>query len=77
MASAPDAELGELAWTIALARLVFGPSMNIQAPPNLSPGEARTLIDADMSRARRDEVVDKMAASFILQGYLDWVRIGR
>ena len=37
----------------------------------------RTLIDADMSRARRDEVVDKMAASFILQGYLDWVRIGR
>ena len=49
MASAPDAELGELAWTIALARLVFGPSMNIQAPPNLSPGEARTLIDAGIN----------------------------
>lgn len=37
----------------------------------------RALIDADMSRARRGEVVDKMAAAFILQGYLDWIRIGR
>ncbi len=49
MARAPDAELGELAWTIALARLVFGPSMNIQAPPNLSPGEARALLDAGIN----------------------------
>jgi putative Holliday junction resolvase len=31
----------------------------------------RTLLDADVSRARRAEVVDKMAASFILQGVLD------
>ncbi|MCA3264674.1 MAG: Holliday junction resolvase RuvX, partial [Azospirillum sp.] len=37
----------------------------------------RALLDADMSRAKRAEVVDKMAAAFILQGYLDWVRIGR
>jgi len=37
----------------------------------------RALIDADMSRARRDQVVDKMAAAFILQGFLDWLRIGR
>ncbi|MEA5501634.1 Holliday junction resolvase RuvX [Halotia wernerae UHCC 0503] len=37
----------------------------------------RTLLDADMSRAKRAEVVDKMAAAFILQGYLDWLRIGR
>ena len=28
-------------WTIAVARLVFGPEMNIQAPPNLQPGRAR------------------------------------
>lgn len=34
----------------------------------------RTLIEADRSRARRAELVDKMAASFILQGMLD--RIG-
>ncbi|SDW65483.1 putative holliday junction resolvase [Marininema mesophilum] len=31
----------------------------------------RTLIEADMSRKKRRKVVDKMAASWILQGYLD------
>ena len=31
----------------------------------------RTLIDADASRKRRGEVVDKMAAAYILQGALD------
>jgi putative Holliday junction resolvase len=34
----------------------------------------RTLIDADASRARRAEVVDKMAAAYILQGALDRLR---
>jgi putative Holliday junction resolvase len=31
----------------------------------------RTLLEADMSRAKRKLVIDKMAAVFILQGYLD------
>jgi putative Holliday junction resolvase len=31
----------------------------------------RTLVDADTSRARRAELVDKMAAGYILQGALD------
>lgn len=31
----------------------------------------RTLLEADLSRKRRQEVVDKMAATFILQGVLD------
>lgn len=31
----------------------------------------RTLLEADTSRARRAEVVDKMAAAYILQGALD------
>jgi len=31
----------------------------------------RTLLEADMSRKRRGEVVDKMAAAYILQGALD------
>jgi putative pre-16S rRNA nuclease len=31
----------------------------------------RTLLDADASRKRRAEVVDKMAAAYILQGALD------
>jgi putative Holliday junction resolvase len=35
----------------------------------------RTLLDADASRKRRDEVVDKMAAAYILQGALDRLRM--
>ena len=31
----------------------------------------RTLIDADASRSRRAELVDKMAAAYILQGAID------
>jgi putative holliday junction resolvase len=34
----------------------------------------RTLLDADASRKRRDEVVDKMAAAYILQGALERLR---
>src|SRR5258708_1769190 len=34
----------------------------------------RTLLDADTSRRRREEVVDKMAAAYILQGALDRLR---
>jgi putative Holliday junction resolvase len=34
----------------------------------------RTLLDADASRRRRSEVVDKMAAAYILQGALDRLR---
>lgn len=33
-------------------------------------GAERSLLEADLSRARRRQVVDKMAAVFILQGYL-------
>lgn len=34
-------------------------------------GVERTLIEADMSRAKRKDVIDKMAAAYILQGALD------
>jgi len=34
----------------------------------------RTLLEADMSRKRRRETVDKMAAAYILQGALDAAR---
>ena len=42
----------------------------------LTTAEAeRVLIDqADMNRKRRGEVIDKMAASIILQNYLDFLR---
>ena len=39
----------------------------------------RMMISADLSRKRRAEVIDAAAASFILQGVLDWLsgaRIG-
>ena len=35
----------------------------------------RALIEADASRARRAEVVDRMAAAYILQGTLDRIRM--
>ena len=38
MAHAPEPSFEELLWTIAVTRLLFGPSMNIQAPPNLTSG---------------------------------------
>src|SRR5450755_2575946 len=43
MRAAPDAELDDLAATIAVTRLVLGPSARIQAPPNLI-GEQYQLI---------------------------------
>lgn len=36
----------------------------------------RTLLEADASRARRAELVDKMAAAYILQGFLDRLGYG-
>lgn len=36
-----------------------------------SAGVERTLLDADTSRAKRDEVIDKLAAAWILQGAID------
>ncbi len=36
-------------WTIAAARLLFEPEMNIQAPPNLSPESLRELVGAGIN----------------------------
>jgi len=49
MAERPAPHLEELLWTIAIARLLFEPAMNIQAPPNLSPGALRRLLDAGIN----------------------------
>jgi FO synthase len=49
MADAPPASLAEHLWTIAVARLVFPTSMNIQAPPNLSPGALSRLVEAGIN----------------------------
>ncbi len=49
MATAPEPDLNELLWSIAVARLIFGPQMSIQAPPNLSPGLLPQLINAGIN----------------------------
>jgi FO synthase len=49
MEGAPEPDADELAWTIAMARIVFGAHMNIQAPPNLSPGRVGELIGAGIN----------------------------
>ena len=46
MADAPEPSFDELLWTIAVARLIFGDTLSVQAPPNLQePGYGR-LIEA-------------------------------
>ena len=49
MATAPEPDLNELLWTIAVARIVFGASMSVQAPPNLSPGVLPQLVAAGIN----------------------------
>ena len=49
MRSAPEPDLNELLWTIAVSRLIFGPEMSIQAPPNLSPGVLPQLVNAGIN----------------------------
>src|SRR5204863_3453144 len=44
MAQAPEPDLDDHLWTIAVARLIFGPEMNIQAPPNLNPGALAEMV---------------------------------
>ena len=47
MAAVPDAAFEEFLACVAVARLVLGPGMRIQAPPNLvSPAECRALLGA-------------------------------
>lgn len=49
MAEAPEPDLDELLWTIAVARIIFGAEMNIQAPPNLSPGVLEQIVNAGIN----------------------------
>jgi FO synthase len=46
MAAHPAPPFEELAWTVAVARLMFGSGMSLQAPPNLNPEHLGDLIAA-------------------------------
>lgn len=49
MAEVEPPSLEEHIWTIAAVRLIFGPEMNIQAPPNLQPEGLQQLVDAGIN----------------------------
>ena len=49
MAQSPEPDLNDLLWTIAVARIIFGSEMSIQAPPNLSPGVLPQLVNAGIN----------------------------
>jgi len=49
LANAAEPTLDDLCWTIAAARHIFGPAMNIQAPPNLSAPDHGRLIEAGIN----------------------------
>lgn len=49
MARAMPPAHDEMRWTIAAARVLLGPGMSIQAPPNLNPGRLQSLIEAGVN----------------------------
>ena len=46
MADHPDAPMEEHLWSIAVARIVLGPDVHVQAPPNLAYDDFPLLLDA-------------------------------
>ncbi len=49
MANAPEPDLDEMLWTLAVTRILFGAGMSVQAPPNLSPGVLPQLVAAGIN----------------------------
>ena len=49
MAHHPEPSLEEMLRTLAIARLILGPQMNLQAPPNLSYEDFPRLLDAGIN----------------------------
>ncbi len=56
---------------VALERLSQNPEIIFWDERMSTQAAERSLLEADLSRAKRKKVIDKMAAVFILQGYLD------
>src|SRR5204862_6315654 len=49
MAEHPEPSVDDMSLTVALARLILGPQVSVQAPPNLTPGEYGTYLGAGLS----------------------------
>ena len=49
MHAAAEPSMDDLCWTVALARLIFGPQMSLQVPPNLFGGDLTDLVRAGIN----------------------------
>lgn len=49
MAAVPPADHADHLWTIAVARLILGPDVSVQAPPNLAAGSLADMIEAGIN----------------------------
>ena len=49
MSLSADAEASELLWTVAVARILLGPEINLQVPPNLSQKDYHVYLDAGIN----------------------------
>jgi FO synthase len=49
MSGSPDASSAEMLWTVAVARILLGPEMNIQVPPNLSGRDYQIYLEAGIN----------------------------
>ena len=73
MAHHPEPALEEMLRTLALARLILGPDMNLQAPPNLSYADFPRLLEAGINDWGGISPVTK---DFI-NPEADWPQIGK
>jgi hypothetical protein len=66
----PEPSLDELLWTIAAARIILSPHINIQAPPNLTPAQG-----ADSSSSSSSSSSEASSWRALLDaGINDWGR---
>ena len=49
MGGAPDAAIEEMRWTVAVARIILGPAVNLQVPPNLSAADYPDYLTAGIN----------------------------
>jgi FO synthase len=49
MAAHPEPDMADHLWSIAVARIILGPDINIQAPPNLARGALSRIIGAGIN----------------------------
>ena len=49
MSLSADAEASELLWTVAVARILLGPEINLQVPPNLSRKDYHVYLEAGIN----------------------------